>query len=896
MPHDGAAAAPNDTPTGERESHGHSADGGVASLRAILRRTKEQVGPYHQDARDARWTLARALLLAPRSELGDSGTNVKQFRAGRCAQVFTEHLDEAVAAHEATSWQARSARAELSRAYRLLLEDPTSQVGVYDDHLKTVAAEGTYRLIDQVRARQDLANAYADIHKFDQAIALYQENVDKLERSDRFGAHSRYSDHARRLLDWAQIARRDVGAGRMPERRPRLRPSAHRHAVPLEDGPAMADLLGVDSDVDALGRMIAARSTQPPLAIALLAPWGGGKSTFMRLLKHKVEVELPAEDPATFHTSVDVVEFNPWHYSDTHVMVGMSRAIFESLTRYLERRVSEGESPETSWREQVEERKALTAAKSRLERTQDALQTNSVVQRPRAALIALRTLPDLVLGRNHKVMRILVTLSAVSFLVALAAVLGWEAWGLETGARVRTWVDIVLRSAPALLVVSTVWAAVLEGAPKAAAIHRKVRSGASWLVGFVAAGVDAEIGRIDERLKRTDARPTTAAVADLETILNDPERAAERDVQRGVVGVLQTQFEELAEAYGLGRDGALGTQVAADDLRIRRIVLHVDDLDRCRPERVVEVLHTLNLLQATRLFVAVVSVDPRWLRRSLRELDPTRHRDPDASEVSGRLRDEIGDPLDFLDKIIQIPYALRPMNASNAEEYFSRLVRSHDLDDPRIEEPAPEVGVGAGTAAPAAPEHLDEQRPALQLTVTPREWDYLRPLAAAQETPRAVKRFLNLYQLLRLTSGLGMEEEEGILGDDVHAARRAAATLLAVLVGAPRQGTELLAEMLSADAQEHTLDALVDDLQSRHLHDVNGPHLRRRRAVAGRCEVCVGWRRIHDVVQPPGSPDEEAGSADDRLRVSDFRPWVGEVARFSFHSEAMGLAGVVASS
>ncbi|MFE6650416.1 hypothetical protein ACFVJS_27950, partial [Nocardioides sp. NPDC057772] len=198
-------------------------------------------------------------------------------------------------------------------------------------------------------------------------------------------------------------------------------------------------------------------------------------------------------------------------------------------------------------------------------------------------------------------------------------------------------------------------------------------------------------------------------------------------------------------------------------------------------------------------------------------------------------------------------------------------------------------------APPAAPEHLDQRRPALQLTVTPREWDYLRPLAAAQETPRAVKRFLNLYQLLRLTSGLGMEEEEGILGDDVHADRRAAATLLAVLVGAPRQGTDLLAEMLTADAQGRTLDTLVDELQSRHLRDPSGPHQRRRQTGSGRCDVCVGWRRIRDVVQPSGSPAGESASAAE-LRVADFRPWVGEVARFSFHSEAMGLAGVVTSS
>src|SRR5262249_7011132 len=57
---------------------------------------------------------------------------------------------------------------------------------------------------------------------------------------------------------------------------------------------------------------------------------------------------------------------------------------------------------------------------------------------------------------------------------------------------------------------------------------------------------------------------------------------------------------------------------------LERIVLYIDDLDRCPPRRVVEVLTAMQLLLALPLFVAV---DPRWLVRSLEH----HHRDRPAS-------------------------------------------------------------------------------------------------------------------------------------------------------------------------------------------------------------------------------------------------------------------------
>src|SRR5262249_31727599 len=52
-------------------------------------------------------------------------------------------------------------------------------------------------------------------------------------------------------------------------------------------------------------------------------------------------------------------------------------------------------------------------------------------------------------------------------------------------------------------------------------------------------------------------------------------------------------------------------------MRFRRIVLYIDDLDRCEPEKVVEVLQAVNMLLSFQLFVVLVAVDARWLSRSL---------------------------------------------------------------------------------------------------------------------------------------------------------------------------------------------------------------------------------------------------------------------------------------
>jgi len=91
-----------------------------------------------------------------------------------------------------------------------------------------------------------------------------------------------------------------------------------------------------------------------------------------------------------------------------------------------------------------------------------------------------------------------------------------------------------------------------------------------------------------------------------------------------------------------------------------RVMLFIDDLDRCPPARLVEVLEAVQLLLKTPLFVVVLGLDTRYATRALEK------------EYSGILVHS-GDPsgLDYIEKIVQIPYRVRPIDASGLPGFLA---------------------------------------------------------------------------------------------------------------------------------------------------------------------------------------------------------------------------------
>jgi KAP family P-loop domain len=74
-------------------------------------------------------------------------------------------------------------------------------------------------------------------------------------------------------------------------------------------GDLSRDSLGFRPYVDALARFLRASETQPPLAIAVRAPWGRGKTSFMKMIDH--ELQRTSSRSLRFATTW----FNPWKYS-----------------------------------------------------------------------------------------------------------------------------------------------------------------------------------------------------------------------------------------------------------------------------------------------------------------------------------------------------------------------------------------------------------------------------------------------------------------------------------------------------------------------------------------------------------------------------------------------------
>jgi KAP family P-loop domain/TIR domain len=126
------------------------------------------------------------------------------------------------------------------------------------------------------------------------------------------------------------------------------------------------------------------------------------------------------------------------------------------------------------------------------------------------------------------------------------------------------------------------------------------------------------------------------------------ERTASDDYRKhlGLISIIRRDFETLTTRLANPTTGP-------DALRVERIILYIDDLDRCPNDKVVDVLQAVHLLLAYPLFVVVVGVDPRWLSHALTSTYS-------AFRDRPLLADEDADgwqttPQNYLEKIFQIP-------------------------------------------------------------------------------------------------------------------------------------------------------------------------------------------------------------------------------------------------
>ncbi|TCN26934.1 P-loop NTPase fold protein [Sinorhizobium americanum] len=280
-----------------------------------------------------------------------------------------------------------------------------------------------------------------------------------------------------------------------------------------------------------------------------------------------------------------------------------------------------------------------------------------------------------------------------------------------------------------------------------------------------------------------------------------------------------------------------------------RIILYIDDLDRCPPEQVVQVLQAVHLLLSFPLFVVVVAVDSRWVSKSLE----THY----AALLSEGGKDFGGASAnDYLEKIFQIPYWVRPLTKDTSVAFLSSLAAHAASNPPGAElhsapqaadrrvEPQESGGQLPAAAHSGAIPTTDEVAPtvpnllkdnpvatnsqplseARALVLTDRERSFMTALAPwVGDTPRRSLRFLNIYRVIKASlddRGIQRLEAGGY---------RSLMTELALVVGSKKQeGLMLIHELASGapvkDILERTGAQAISAMAKGALEAFNKAH------------------------------------------------------------------------
>lgn len=158
----------------------------------------------------------------------------------------------------------------------------------------------------------------------------------------------------------------------------------------------------------------------------------------------------------------------------------------------------------------------------------------------------------------------------------------------------------------------------------------------------------------------------------------------------------------------------------------RRLVVFIDDLDRCLPEQAISVLEALKVFLDVPGCIFVLGVDREIIERGIR----VRYKEfALAGEIGTRLFPVAG--RDYLEKIVQVPFELPPLEPETIQQFLTAQLRT-DEELFRSEQ--------------VYPDNVHRQGD----TLTETNARYLAQVMTAglSRNPRKVKRTLNTFRVL----------------------------------------------------------------------------------------------------------------------------------------------------
>ena len=571
----------------------------------------------------------------------------------------------------------------------------------------------------------------------------------------------------------------------------------------------------------ALAELVTAVTATPPLAVGLFGDWGEGKSHFLGLLREQVTVVARPDNPLAC-SAVRQVRFNAWHYAEADLWASLVAELFAQLAAPPDGDTGAEQRRQSRLTADLVIKRGLgvrlKAARSRRDVLEARLRNAEEGGRRSWESLPESQRQELMLLAGPSAERLYREAARTGTSLRETGRSSWRLVRALHPAAIACLLGLLLAAGAAAVVIGLVspgltrWfasAPIVAAVLAAAGLWRQFQDEATrWARKAWNAAV--QMGEAQRQRLQTTRDVAAAEVAALEREMQNltaagqlagmvADRAAGGDYRSrlGVMTQIREDFTRMADLLAnASRPGQAGIQPGAGDgaqaalaasgqgepaedeagdtlPRIDRIILYIDDLDRCPPRRVVEMLEAIHLMLAVPLFVVVVAVDPRWLLRAItahyRDLleapRPSASPSGDASQVDPD-DEELWNstPAQYLEKIFQVVLTLPPLDTSGYQRLLRAVVgiRPGQAASTPLTPPAPQPVPGSGRTGvygraedqvalsavrlPAARiiERVDP------LTLEPDELallDLLGPPLLVT-TPRAVKKLANSYGLL----------------------------------------------------------------------------------------------------------------------------------------------------
>lgn len=238
-----------------------------------------------------------------------------------------------------------------------------------------------------------------------------------------------------------------------------------------------------------------------------------------------------------------------------------------------------------------------------------------------------------------------------------------------------------------------------------------------------------------------------------QNLISDPKQIAEKIKDVDIDDIRKKYFKEnpsisIEEQYQMVRQFRQDFKELLDEAKIQKLIILIDDLDRCLPDRIIDNLEAIKLFLNVENTAFVIGADPRIVR------DAIRHRykeliSRDENSENGRV------VIDYLEKLIQIPYTLPKLSDSEVETYITLLFCEDLLENDELnavhnafkefrgKDRYSIFGVEQVTASITDKNTIKKLKEQIGLI------SRLSPLIAGNldGNPRQIKRFLNTFML-----------------------------------------------------------------------------------------------------------------------------------------------------